>query len=101
MKRVLFKLSMPNNNAWNGKWLGEGNNYTITKSVTDKKAIELGLTDGKESRWYHSFGDGWTACITGKVLTKGERAKKSAGFCGYGWMVTNIWLYGNTEGIDA
>lgn len=98
MKRVLFKLSIPGNNSWNGKWSGDGGNYTITKSVTDKRAKELGLSDNCEKDWYHNFGDGWTACITGRVLSKGERVAKSRGFYGYDWMVKNIWLYGNTQG---
>ena len=27
-----FELSMPNNNAWNGKWTGEGTLYAIVKN---------------------------------------------------------------------
>lgn len=98
MKRVLFILSMPNCNSWNGKWSGSGNNYTITKNIKDDTARRLGLDKGEKS-WYHNFGDGWTACVKGKILKKGERVKKSAGFCGYDWMVSNIILYGNTENL--
>lgn len=96
MKRVLFKLSMPNRGSWNGKWSGSGNNYTITKNMKDETARKLGLDKGEKS-WYHSFGDGWTACVAGKILQKGEKTKKSDGFCGYDWMVTDIVLYGRIE----
>jgi hypothetical protein len=96
MNRVLFKLSMPNNNAWNGKWTGAGRNYTITKKMTKKKCQELGLEKDKSKCWYHNFGDGWTACVEATILKVGERSQRSDGFCGYGWMVDNIIWYNNT-----
>jgi hypothetical protein len=97
MKRILFTLSMPNSGSWNGKWSGEGRAYCKTKTITDKRAGELGILEDNERNWYHHWSDGWTACISGRILKKGERAPKSAGFCGYDWMVTNIWLYNSTS----
>ena len=93
MQRVLFKLSMPSNNSCNGKWTGDKKNYAITKNITNKATERLKLNNGEQS-WYYSFGDGWTACITARIIQKGERLPKSDGFCGYNWMVEDIWLYG-------
>lgn len=93
MKRVEFRLSMPRNNAWNGKWTGKGNNYVIYKNLTDKKVKELiEATDG-DPYWTYNFGDGWIAGITLRELAKGERKQKSDGFCGYDWMVRSILTY--------
>ena len=89
MKRILFRLSMPSNSSWDGKWSGREKNYTIRKNITDKKFTEL-FGDRANNSWFYNFGDGWTAKVTGRLLDKGERAKKSDGFCGYNWMVNSI-----------
>jgi len=89
MKRIEFKLSMPHRCSWNGRWAGSDSNYTITENVTDKKSDEL-MAVGS---WRYSFGDGWEACVSARIVPKGERVKKSAGFCGYNWMVQSIRLY--------
>ena len=90
MRTVEFSLSMPSNNAWNGRWTGEGRGYYIFKNLTDKKCEELELPNS----WYHNFGDGWCACIKSRILDKGEKKRKSVGFCGYEWMVSDIMCYG-------
>lgn len=86
MKRVVFTLSMPNVGSWNGKWTGEGRNYTITRTLKDDKATEI-VT---KSPFYYSFGDGWCASIAIRILSVGEIVKKSNGFYGYDWMVDSI-----------
>lgn len=93
MKRIEFKLGMPSNNSWDGKWSGADRNYTIVRRLTDAKAIEL----LKQRRFTHAFGDGWVASVDVRELAKGERPKKSDGFCGYDWMVTNIIANGQTR----
>jgi hypothetical protein len=101
MKRVEFRLTMPSVGSWNGKWSGEGRNYTIVKNIADKWAGELGLTDKTPTNsWHYHWDDGWTARITARIVPKGERLKKSDGFCGYDWMVENILLYGSPYGKE-
>lgn len=85
MRKIEFRLTMPNNNSWNGKWSGEGKDYLIYKSLTDEQFAKL---NGKSS-WYYNFGDGWGANVSMRDM-KGERKKKSSGFCGYDWMVNSI-----------
>lgn len=97
MKRVEFKLTMPGVGSWNGRWTGEGKDYLIWRSITDKKATELGLDATGKNSWYHSWDDGWAASIQGRVMAPGEKKKKSAGFYGYQWMVDNIMCYNATE----
>jgi len=88
-KRVEFSLTMPGVSTWNGRWSGEGRNYTIVRNLTENKISEL--LCGKATRsWYHRWDDGWTACVTMRILQKGERKKKSNGFLGYEWMVSDI-----------
>ena len=94
MKKVVFTLNMPNVGSWNGKWSGEGRNYIIKKSVTDKKFDELKEKGGSSFSWYYSWSDGWGALVTCREIKKGERLKKSDGFCGYDWMVMSIMDYG-------
>jgi hypothetical protein len=98
MKKVEFKLSMPSNNSWNGKWTGEKNNYVIYKNLTEKYAKSLKLTEQPEQSFRYDFGDGWCACVNMRVMKEGERKQKSDGFCGYEWMVNNIVWYGDIKG---
>jgi len=98
MKRVEFRLTMPRRSSWDGKWSGEDRNYTIVKKITDKWAKKLGIKDSETTSWYYHWSDGWTACITARVMGKGERIKKSDGFFGYDRMVDNILLYNSPYG---
>ena len=98
MKRVVFRLSMPNVASWNGKWSGAGKNYVIVKKLTDKIVSELGITEEKGNSWYYGWDYGWGAEVSARIAQKGERMKKSDGFCGYGWMVDNILAYGSPYG---
>lgn len=95
MIRIKFSLSMPGVSSWNGKWSGKGKNYIKVKTMTDSRAKEL-FGDKNQRSWSHRWSDGWCACVIGTIMEKGERIKKSDGFCGYDWMVENIWLYGDT-----
>ena len=92
MPRVEFRLTMPNKGSRSGKWSGDDRNYTIVKSLPDKTVKELGLSVDATKTWHYSWDDGWGANITARIMAKGERAKKSDGFCGYDWMVRNIIL---------
>lgn len=94
MKKVVFKLSMPNVGSWNGQWSGQSNNYIIKKNLTDKKYIELGLDKNGQNSWYYNFGDGWGANVSCETLSIGKRLPKSDGFCGYDWMVDSIMHFG-------
>ena len=93
MKRVEFRLSMPCVTSWNGRWSGEGKNYSIIRRFTDKKAESL----MQSPRWSYRFSDGWVACIEARIVRPGERLKPSDGFCGYDWMVDNILRYGQIK----
>ncbi len=93
MKRVLFTLSMPNVGSANGKWSGERPDYTIIRNVPPKRAEELDLPKS----FYHNFGDGWGASVHARAMAVGERSPKSAGFCGYDWMVDRIIWWGDTQ----
>jgi len=84
---------MPRKGSWNGKWSGEGRDYLLFKDIGKKRIAELGLDKGPKS-WGYVWGDGWSARVTGRILEAGERKKKSAGFCGYDWMVSDIIAYG-------
>jgi hypothetical protein len=88
---LAFFLSMPSNNAWNGKWTGEGKPYVMVRANPTKNA-PVKLSDIKDYYSY-AFGDGWVAAIQVKQVD-GNKAKKlrrkSAGFYGYNWMVDSI-----------
>lgn len=93
MIRIEFLLSMPRNNAWNGRWSGEGKRYSIVRSVKDKIAAYI-FGEGKtEAFFWYDFGDGWAAQVSARIMGKGERPK-SDGFQGYDWMVQEIVAYG-------
>jgi hypothetical protein len=93
---VSFELSMPGNNAWNGKWTGEGKLYVRVINVGTRK-------DAREKyekligHHSYSFGDGWRAAITVRECTSAaarKLKKDSLGFCGYDWMIDSLRQWG-------
>lgn len=92
-RRLEFRLTMPGVGSWNGKWSGEGRNYTLVESVPAEQAADL-LATGS---WLYRWDDGWCARVSVRAMEKGERKKKSDGFCGYKWMVENILRWGTPE----
>ncbi len=81
-QRMIFELSMPSKNSWNGKWSGEDCKYTVAKTVSEKRAKELG------SYYTYAFGDGWVAGVTVRKAKLREKATNK--FCGYNWMIDSI-----------
>jgi len=98
MKKVEFKLSMPNRGSWNGRWSGERGEYLKYVSIVNKDLSLLGLDIKLVKCWYYNWKDGWSACVRGRVMGVGEKRKKSAGFCGYDWMVRDILLHNEIQG---
>ena len=95
--RIEFRLNMPGRASWNGRWSGEGKNYTIVKRLGVRDVARL-FGEGKRDRasWSHRWSDGWCAVVEARIVHPGERIKKSDGFSGYDWMVSNIISYGKT-----
>lgn len=102
MYRVEFRLLMPGCASWNGKWSGEGKNYSIVRELSGDKAAKLfdaspesfDLTKCRSS-WTHRWSDGWMAEVTVRVVPATEELPKSDGFNGYDWMIDNILRNGN------
>jgi hypothetical protein len=94
-RRVLFRLSMPSRGSWNGAWPGAERNYVIVRQLAQADIANL-FGDKAQASWFHRWDDGWTACVSGRLMDTGERAPKSDGFCGYDWMVDNIIRYGSS-----
>ncbi len=94
---ISFELSMPGNNAWNGRWSGEGTCYAIVKSFRKMPAtFKLGS-------YGYSFGDGWCANVTVREITKpaaDKLRKQSKGFNGYDWMVDEITTLGRIRTLQ-
>ena len=99
-----FKLSMPNNNAWNGQWSGAGRPYSRTRSFRGKANIERALNVLDKEHFHYNFGDGWTADVTVAEISSSEAKnlrEKSRGFCGYDWMIDEIVEHGRILGPFA
>ncbi len=91
---LVFELSMPNNNAWNGKWSGQEKYYAVVRNLGQSKEAR-GRTKEilAKGSFSYNFGDGWRASIDVKEVSGREITKirtKSAGFCGYEWMIDCI-----------
>lgn len=89
MKRVMFELTMPSNNSWNGKWSGENNKYTISKSLRKDKEHLIG------QNFSYNFGDGWVANVECRLALSREKASNK--FCGYNWMIDSILWNGEIK----
>lgn len=94
-QRVEFRLTMSKVNSWNGKWSGEDRDYLLWRDISPTEQQRIGMKSGK-GRWTYSWEDGWGAAIDARVMEPGECKWKSAGFCGYEWMVENILRWGTT-----
>ncbi len=98
---IVFTLTMPGRNTWNGRWSGQGHIYAIVKNMgkSQKSARRCqALMDG--SPYGYDFGDGWRAKISVHEETVAESRKTrraSQGFCGYDWMVDSLLTYGNIK----
>ena len=98
---LAFTLSMPNNNSWNGKWSGAETLYVKVVNMGRSKAkIESAKALVDKGSAYHNFGDGWGASVSIEEVDAKEAAKlrkKSAGFCGYDWMVISLVKVGRID----
>ena len=95
MTTRLFTLTMPNNNSWNGKWTGEGYFFGIVKSY--KLNSDALKNVDKKNHHYYDFGDGWGASVSIEKIDGRKSAgyrRRSRGFSGYDWMITEIEKYG-------
>lgn len=97
---IIFTLSMPGNNSWNGRWSGQGNLYAVVHKFGTSKKTRFKLETLLDVRNFgHNFGDGWRASVEMREASPGEakRVRKSTkGFCGYEWMISNILDHGTT-----
>lgn len=92
---ICFELSMPNRASWNGKWSGGKDIHVITKTDRDSGVSRKRIEELAGKSFYYNFGDGWTACVSTRIIDAREarRLKKAnRGFCGYDWMVRSIIL---------
>lgn len=88
-KRVLFTLTMPTCNSWNGRWSGEGVPYRKRMELKAETADKI-LAD---PYYRYRFSDGWVAGVVVEEITTAKQwkdARKTAGFAGYDWMINSI-----------
>lgn len=93
-----FSLSMPSNNAWDGRWSGDGKCYVRVRSFRSKADIKRATTVAEAGYFQYAFGDGWVAGVTVKEVTSDEAKKLRAlslGFYGYDWMIDSILEHGH------
>ena len=84
---IIFTLSMPTRGSWNGRWSGEARVYARIFHNTDVPKDIIGKD------FYYNWDDGWCACVSVTKVDSKEAAKirkKSAGLCGYDWMIRSI-----------
>jgi hypothetical protein len=87
---------MPNRGSWNGRWSGEDKLYVVTRTFRGE-SIEKAKEILAKGYYHYSWDDGWGVGITVEEVDSKEAAKlrrKSAGFCGYDWMVKTIIEHG-------
>lgn len=99
MIKVQFRLSMPSSPSWNGKWSGEGKNYSVVRELDDAAVrallwIEEDHELAIERTWFHRWSDGWCAGVMARIVPAGEELPPSLGFHGYDWMIDNLLHHG-------
>lgn len=91
-----FTLSMPGRKSWNGRWSGENKLYVLTRTFRGADVAKARALAGEGSYSYR-WDDGWCASVAVAEVDSREASKlrrKSAGFCGYDWMVSAIVAHG-------
>ena len=87
---MMFELSMPGVNSWNGRWSRAAKRHVKVLHVGKGSLAKPGL-------YGYDFGDGWRASVTVREVD-GKTARKlrreSDGFCGYDWMCAEILFHG-------
>lgn len=94
---LAFKLSMPGVSSWNGRWSGEGRDYVKVVTFRGKSGKTKGQQLLSHGSYHYDFGDGWRARVDVEEVGSAGAARlrrKSAGFCGYDWMVDSILQFG-------
>lgn len=98
MTTILFTLTMPSSNSWNGRWSGEGQSYCKTRKLSGKKGAEKAQKIAESGGYYsYGFGDGWRAGVSARIVDSvaaRKAMKTSRGFCGYDWMIDSIIAHG-------
>jgi hypothetical protein len=91
--KIAFILTMPGNNAWDGKWSGGGRLWAEVRTLAPGDADRI----LEKPSYDYDFGDGWYARVSVKSVDADEaRAlmEKSEGFHGYDWMIDRIISHG-------
>ena len=104
MSALIYTLSMPGRNSWNGRWSGEDRIYAAIRRLPAGKKHEAKadrIIAGSPYRY--RWPDGWCASFSvhrakGRDVTAVRR--KTNGFCGYDWMVDSIEADGDIYGPD-
>ena len=84
---IVFELTMPHVNTWNGHWSGENKRYIRTRP--DRLVPEE--LWGRD--FFYRWSDGWTACVSVKQMPARDSEKLlriSDGFLGYDWMIDSL-----------
>lgn len=107
MTIICFELSMPNRGSWDGRWSGECRYLArVRRFGRGKSAKEQAERILAERSYYYRWSDGWGASVSVREITAEEARKierKSAGFCGYDWMIQSIIDHGDirVKGVAA
>lgn len=97
---IMFTLTIPNNNAWSGKWSGDGNLYAIVRREPRDRSLTKEILD--KGSFDYNFGDGWGARVFVERVDSRKAAnvrKKSRGFYGYDWMADEIIRFGRIKTV--
>ena len=89
---VAFDLMMPGCGSWDGRWSAAAGEHVLVRRIARATADAL----AGESYGY-CWSDGWRASISCRVVDVREARRlrlRSAGFCGYDWMVESIIAHG-------
>ena len=96
MKYLVFTLSMPKVNTWNGHWSGENDKHVKAVKLTTKQ--EKQLPDIINKDFGYRWEDGWYANVHVQLVDsaseKNHLIKGSKGFCGYDWMIQSLIKHG-------
>lgn len=91
---IAFTLFMPGVGSWNDRWSSADCLFVkVIGGGRSQRAIARTAEILANSPYYYDFGDGWAVSVSVREVDAREARslrKRSAGFCGYDWMIAEI-----------
>jgi len=105
MASLVFELSFPSFNTWNGKTIFNDHYHAALRPIRRGiDAMQKASQIVSFGPYRYDFGDGWVASLSARIVDAREARSiraRSIGFMGYEWMIESILSSGRIAANQA